>query len=125
MQPSRTFQLLIVALALATAAPAAQDTAQVYDPGNGITLPIAVREVRAQYTQEAMRARLEGTVVLQSVVLANGTVDDVRVVQSLDAEHGLDEQAVAAMKQWIFRPGQRGGKPVAVRISCEMTFTLR
>lgn len=125
MQVRRTFQLVAMSLALATGVPAAQDAAQVYDPGNGITLPVVVRQVQAHYTPAAMTARLEGTVVLQSVVLADGTVGDVRVLQSLDTEHGLDDQAIAAMKQWIFRPGQRVGKPVAVRILCEMKFTLR
>ncbi len=125
MQAPRTFQLLVIALTLATGAPAAQDAAQVYDPGNGVTLPVVVRQVQAHYTPAAMGARLEGTVVLQSVVLADGTVGEVRVIQSLDTEHGLDEQAIVAMKQWIFKPGQRDGKPVAVRIHCEMTFTLR
>ena len=125
MHVSRTFQLLVISIALATGTPAAQDAAHVYDPGNGITLPVVVRQVQAHYTPAAMTARLEGTVVLQSVVLADGTVGDVRVVQSLDVEHGLDDQAIAAMKQWIFKPGQRDGKPVAVRIHCEMTFTLR
>ena len=125
MQVSRMFQLLVISIALATGTPAAQDAAHVYDPGNGITLPVVVRQVQAHYTPAAMTARLEGTVVLQSVVLADGTVGDVRVVQSLDVEHGLDDQAITAMKQWIFKPGQRDGKPVAVRIHCEMTFTLR
>jgi protein TonB len=125
MQAQRTFQLVAMSLALATGVPAAQDAAPVYDPGNGTTLPVVVRQVQANYTPAAMKARLEGTVVLQSVVLSDGTVGDVRVLQSLDTEHGLDEQAMAAMKQWIFRPGQRDGKPVAVRIHCEMTFTLR
>ncbi len=123
MQVQRTFQLVAMLLALATAA-AAQGP-QVYDPGNGVTLPVVVREVRAQYTQAALKARLEGTVVLQSVVLADGTVGDVLVTRSLDAEHGLDDQAIAAMKLWIFKPGLRDGKPVAVRIHCEMTFTLK
>ena len=125
MQVSRTFQLLVIAIALAPGTPAAQDAAHVYDPGNGITSPVVVRQVQAHYTPAAMTARLEGTVVLQSVVLADGTVGEVRVIQSLDTEHGLDEQAIVAMKQWIFKPGQRDGKPVAVRIHCEMTFTLR
>ena len=41
----------------------------------------------------------------------------------LDQE--LDDKAVAALKQWKFEPGQREGKPVAVRITVDMTFTLR
>ena len=125
MQVQRTLRVLTVALALVSANPEAQDAGQVYEPGNGTTLPVVVTEAKADYTPAAMKARIEGTVVLQTIVRADGTVSDVRVVQSLDTEHGLDEQAVAAMKQWTFKPGQRDGKPVAVRIHCEMRFALR
>jgi TonB family protein len=47
----------------------------------------------------------------------------VEVLRSLDGD--LDQQAVAALKQWEFKPGTHDGKPVAVRISCELTFTLK
>ena len=124
MQVQRTLRALAVALALSANA-GAQGVDQVYEPGNGTTLPVVVTQVKADYTPAAMKARIEGTVVLQSIVRADGTVSDIRVMQSLDTEHGLDEQAVAAMKQWTFKPGQRDGKPVAVRIHCEMKFALR
>jgi TonB family protein len=125
MHAHRTFQLLALTLALVSASPLAQSPGQIYDPGNGVSLPVVVTQVKAEYTAAAMKARIEGTVVLQSVVLEDGTVGDVRVQQSLDTEHGLDEQAVATMKLWKFKPGQRDGKPVAVRIYCEMRFALR
>jgi protein TonB len=125
MQVQRTLRALTVALALVSANAGAQSVDQVYEPGNGTTLPVVVTQVKADYTQAAMKARIEGTVVLQSIVRADGSVSDIRVMQSLDTEHGLDEQAVAAMKQWTFKPGQRDGKPVAVRIRCEMKFALR
>jgi protein TonB len=87
-------------------------------------LPIVVKEVRPQYTMTAQAKKIQGTVLLRAVVLENGRVgDDVEVLKSLDAE--LDQQAVAALKQWEFKPGTRDGKPVAVRISCELTFTLK
>jgi protein TonB len=95
----------------------------VFDPGDGVSLPIVVKEVRAQYTQQALAAKIQGTVMLKSVVLQDGTVGDVEVEQSLDQE--LDQQAVNAMKQWEFKPGTKDGKPVAVRVHCEMTFTLK
>jgi protein TonB len=62
---------------------------------------------------------------LDTVVLADGTVGDVRVARSLDAVNGLDRQAVKAMKQWRFKPGLKDGKPVAVRVQVEMSFTLK
>lgn len=125
MHAHRTFQLLALMLALVSASPLAQGPGQIYDPGDGVSLPVVVTQVKAEYTAAAMKARIEGTVVLESVVLEDGTVGDVRVQRSLDTEHGLDEQAVATMKLWRFKPGQRDGKPVAVRIYVEMRFTLR
>ena len=97
---------------------------QVYEPGNGVTMPIVVKEVRPQYTKAALDKKIQGRVLLRAVVLENGHIgNDVEVLTSLDAD--LDQQAVAALKQWEFKPGTRDGKPVAVRISCELTFTLK
>ena len=96
---------------------------EVYDAGNGVLLPILVKEVKPAYTSEAKAARIQGIVMLVSVVLDDGTVGDVEVETSLDQE--LDREAVKAMKQWEFKPGTKDGKPVAVRVHCEMTFTLK
>jgi periplasmic protein TonB len=98
---------------------------EVVNPGPGVTLPTVIREVHPEYTPDAQRARIEGRVILGAVVLANGAVDAVVVERSLDPTFGLDQQAINAMKQWEFRPGTKGGKPVAVRIHVEMTFTLK
>ena len=96
-----------------------------FRPGNGVTLPQVVREVKPQYTAEAMRAKVQGTVLLECVVLPDGTVGPVEVVKSLDSSFGLDQEAVKAAKQWRFRPGMRQGEPVAVLVTIELTFTLR
>lgn len=66
-----------------------------------------------------------GTVWMTAVVLASGAVGAVDVVESLDAEHGLDQRAIDATRQWKFEPGTREGKPVAVEVTIEMTFTLK
>ena len=58
-------------------------------------------------------------------VLEDGKVGEVKVTQSLDTEYGLDTQAVEAVKQWLFKPGTKDGKPVAVQVTIEMTFTLK
>jgi periplasmic protein TonB len=97
----------------------------VYQPGNGVTLPVVIREVKPQYTAEAMRAKVQGTVWLECVVLPDGSVGPVEVVRSLDSSFGLDQEAVRAAKQWRFRPGMRFGEPVAVLVTIELTFTLR
>jgi protein TonB len=100
-------------------------TQSVYQPGDGVTLPRIVKEVKPSYTAEAMQAKVQGTVWLTAVVLPSGDVGDVTVRTSLDKEHGLDEQAVRALKQWKFEPGTKDGKAVAVEVTVEMTFTLK
>jgi TonB family protein len=102
----------------------AQDST-IYMPGNGVTLPQVVKQVQPAYTEEARRNRIEGTVVLDSVVLADGTIGDVKVARSLDTIYGLDANAVKAMKQWQFKPGVKDGKAVAVRVQVEMAYTLK
>ena len=96
-----------------------------YRPGNGVTTPVVVREVKPQYTSDAMRAKVQGAVQLECVVRTDGTVGDVKVVRSLDPVFGLDLEAMKAARQWRFRPGMRQGEPVAVLVVIELTFTLR
>ncbi|HVC20654.1 MAG TPA: energy transducer TonB [Vicinamibacterales bacterium] len=96
-----------------------------YRPGNGVLLPQVIQEVKPQYTSDAMRAKIQGTVWLECIVEPNGRVGDVRVIKSLDPTFGLDEEAIKAAKQWRFMPGTKDGKPVPVIITIELTFTLR
>jgi TonB family protein len=113
-----------LAAILAASSVRAQDTT-VYTPGDGVSLPQVVKQVQAQYTSEAMRQMIEGEVLLDVVVKADGSVGDVTVKESLDAVYGLDQEAIKAMKQWQFKPGMKDGKAVAVRIAVMMRFTLR
>jgi protein TonB len=96
----------------------------VYEPGNGVSLSTLIKEVKPAYTAAAIAARIQGTVLLAAVVLPNGAVGEVTVLRSLDTKYGLDDQAVAAAKQWLFAPGMKDGVPVAVRVTIEMSFTL-
>ncbi|MBI4484877.1 MAG: energy transducer TonB [Acidobacteria bacterium] len=96
-----------------------------YRPGNGVTLPRVLREVKPQYTSDAMRAKVQGTVLLECVVRSDGTVGDIEVIRSLDPTFGLDQEAIKAARQWRFAPGMRLGEPVAVLVTIELTFTLR
>lgn len=116
-------KLLLLGLVLAALA-GVQD-ATVYEPGNGVSLPSVVRQVKADYTEEAKQNRIEGRVGLQAIVLADGAVGDVKVVESLDTVYGLDKNAVASMKQWAFKPGMKDGKAVNVRIHVQIDFSLR
>jgi TonB family protein len=96
-----------------------------YDVGNGVSEPKLVREVKPNYTADAMRAKLQGVVELEAIVNPDGSVDRVRVTRSLDSTFGLDQEAIKAVRQWRFLPGTLKGQPVPVRVSVELTFTLR
>ena len=98
---------------------------QIYQPGNGVTLPVVVKEVKPDYTDEAKAERIQGEVWLKTIVNADGDVGDVQVSRSLDKEFGLDNEAVKAAKQWKFKPGTKDGKPVAVQVTIQLTFTLK
>jgi TonB family protein len=94
-------------------------------PGDGVSMPRVLHKVNPEYTPEALRAKLEGTVLLQAVVRTHGVPSDISVLRSLDRRFGLDQQAVAALRQWRFSPGQRAGQPVPVLVQVEMNFSLR
>lgn len=96
-----------------------------YDVGNGVTAPRILRQVKPAYTSEAMRAKVQGEVLLRCVVLPDGSVGRVEVVKSLDGVFGLDQEAIKAARQWKFVPGTRLGEPVAVRVTIALDFTLR
>jgi protein TonB len=81
--------------------------------------------VKPEYTAAAMNARSQGIVVVACIVQPDGSVADARVVRSIDAAFGLDQEAIKAARRWRFLPGTRLGKPVAVRVTIEVAFTLR
>jgi protein TonB len=72
-----------------------------------------------------MQARIQGAVLLECVVLSDGTVGDVTVIRSLDGAFGLDQEAVRAAREWRFLPGRRFGEPVPVFVNIELVFALR
>jgi len=91
---------------------------------NGVTLPRLIHDVKPSYTSEAMRAKVSGAAVVQCVIGTNGTVQDAKIIRSLDAVHGLDDEALKAAKQWRFEPGTKDGVPVPVVVTIDMTFAL-
>lgn len=136
MSRSRVLTGFTLALLLATTATSAAVTMfpmtsggsqspNVYKPGNGVTLPVVVHEVKADYTPEAMQRGIQGSLFMRVVVLESGDVGDVQITTSLDAEYGLDQAAVTAAKQWKFKPGTKDKKPVAVEVEIEMAFRLK
>ena len=94
-----------------------------YRPGSGVMPPRLLREVKASYTEEARVRNLAGEVVLEIVVRRDGTVSDVKLVSGLPA--GLNERAIAAVRQWRFSPATRLGRPVDVIVEVAVEFKLR
>jgi periplasmic protein TonB len=97
----------------------------VYRVGNDVTSPVAIRQVRPNYTSDAMRARVQGPVLLECIVTPDGSCSDIKVLQSLDPVFGLDVEAIKAARQWRFQPGMRRGLPVSVSVKIELDFRLR
>ena len=90
----------------------------------GITAPKLKHHVYPKYTSDAMRAKIQGVVVLQAVVDGEGRVSRVRVIESLDKVLGLDESAMAAAKEWTFDAGTLEGRAVSVAIQLQLEFRL-
>ncbi|HUQ93108.1 MAG TPA: energy transducer TonB [Bryobacteraceae bacterium] len=94
----------------------------VYKIGGGVSAPTLVFKVEPEYSEEARKAKFQGTVVLYVVVDEKGAPRDLKVVRPLGL--GLDEKAIEAVMKWKFRPGVKDGKPVAVAATIEVNFRL-
>ena len=94
----------------------------VYRVGGGISAPTAISSPDPDYTEEARRAKKQGTCVLWLIVDSSGHPRDIRVARGLG--FGLDAKALEAVKQWRFQPALKDGKPVDVQISVEVEFHL-
>jgi protein TonB len=95
----------------------------VYRAGGSVSAPRLIKEVKPGYTSAALRSRIQGTVVLEAVVTADGCASQIRVVRSLDPG-GLDEEAVSAVVQWRFEPGRLGAIPVDVLVTIVLDFAI-
>jgi TonB family protein len=94
----------------------------VFRVGGGVSAPELVFKVDPEYSEQARKAKYQGTVVLNLVVQKDGTARDIKIMTPLGM--GLDEKAIEAVKQWRFRPGQRNGQAVDVSAVIEVTFRL-
>ena len=100
------------------------DTPGIHMVGiNGVKEPIALLQPLPNYTEDARRLRIQGIVLLEVVILKDGTVGNARVLRGLD--HGLDESAIhTVISKWRFKPGTLNGKPVDVLANIEVDFRL-
>ena len=94
-----------------------------YRPGSGIEPPRLVREVKAEYTEQARRRGVTGNVLLEIIVTRQGSVGTITVTRGLGL--GLDERAVDAVRRWQFAPARRLGQPVDVVVEVSVEFKLR
>jgi len=102
-----------------------QQTGPVYRPGAGVTDPVAIDKPEPQYSEEARKAKLQGSVLLEVVVDEAGKVRMAKVLRPLrPMELGLNEMAVMTAIKWKFKPGMKDGRAVAVATQIEIEFRL-
>jgi len=94
----------------------------VFRVGGGVSAPRPVFTPDPEYSEEARKAKYQGTCVLWMIVGPDGKPRDIKVARTLGL--GLDEKAIEAVKQWKFEPAMKDGKPVAVQINVEVSFRL-
>ena len=93
-----------------------------YRIGGGVSAPVPLFKPDPEYSEEARKAKFQGSVILQIVVDENGNPKDIKVIRPLGL--GLDEKAIEAVQKWRFRAGVLNGKPVPVRANVEVNFRL-
>jgi len=94
----------------------------VFRVGGGVSAPRVIYQPDPEYSEEARKAKYQGTCVLWLVVGPDGRPRDIKVARTLGL--GLDEKAIEAVKTWKFEPAMKDGKPVAVQINVEVSFRL-
>jgi len=93
-----------------------------YKIGGGVSAPSVLYKVEPEYSEEARKAKFQGTVVLFIVVDEKGNPRDLKVVRPLGL--GLDQKAIEAVEKWKFRPGMKDGHAVPVQATIEVNFRL-
>jgi len=94
----------------------------IFHMGKGVTPPRVIYQTDPEFSEEARKAKYQGTCVLGLVVDANGRPTQIRVINALGM--GLDEKAIESVKNWKFEPGKKDGHDVAVEIAVEVDFHL-
>lgn len=94
----------------------------IYRVGGAVTAPWVLYDPDPEYSEEARQAKYQGTVILWVVIRPDGRAHDIRVSRALGM--GLDEKAIAAVRNWRFQPAEKDGHPVAVQVNVEVNFRL-
>jgi TonB family protein len=95
----------------------------IFRVGGGVSAPHAIYSPNPEYSEQASKAKLEGTCVLSLIVGVDGKAHGIKVVTPLGK--GLDEKAINAVNTWKFEPGKKDGVPVATQIEVMVEFHLK
>lgn len=95
----------------------------VFEPKELTKAPKPISQRAPLYPQDLRRAGIEGVVLLMFVVRPDGTVDNIRVIKS--DHQGFNQEAVAAVSKWKFKPGEKNGRPVNARVRVPIPFRIR
>jgi protein TonB len=96
----------------------------IYTIGGGVTMPQILQQTTPSYTDDAIKSKVQGVIILQAVIRKDGTVDSFKVLRGLG--YGLEEKAIQEIAtNWRFRPGTLKGRPVDVLATIEVQFNLR
>ncbi len=94
----------------------------LYHVGGGVSAPVPLNSVEAEFSDEARRAKYQGVCLISLIVDAQGNPQNPRVVRALGM--GLDEKALEAVRKYKFKPAMKGNTPVPVMITVEVNFRL-
>ena len=94
----------------------------VYTVGGSVTRPVVIYHPDPEYPDAARKSKLRGTVVVAIVVGADGSVLSTKVLKTTDPV--FNDNALAAIRNWRFRPGTKDGQPVPVALTVETSFNL-
>lgn len=96
----------------------------VFNVGGGVSQPQILFRTIPKYTDDAIKAKVQGVVLLQAVIRKNGRADSFKVIRALG--YGLEESAIQEIaSKWRFKPGTKDGREVDVLATIEVTFNLR
>jgi TonB family protein len=105
-----------------TPAPGTQALDGTYKIGNGVSSPGLLFKVEPKYSEEAIKAKFQGTALLYAEVDEKGLPRNIRIIRPLGL--GLDQKAIEAVEKGVFSPGMKDGKPVAVQVQIQVNFRL-
>lgn len=122
-EPDPSLFQIPAGFAVKQAAPMEEGAPGTVRVGGDVSAPVLLRWVDPEFSEEARRQKLNGTVMVHLVVDEHGIPQDVRVVHGVG--HGLDEKSVDAVRQYRFKPAMRNVTPVKVEITVMVSFQIR